>query len=400
MKLPADSIGISDVLAYRECPRRMSYAMRRHLPGGGQSDEATPEAGGYATDYGSAIHRAIEAFEDDPEITAAVQTAWNEWGHRLDPTDLLTLRADMDTYQARDITNTRTVLNEGEIKVPLMRWRGRQIFFRAKIDRLYERLDAPGVYVAVDYKSSRTPKSDQEVREDLQLWAYNWSLTEYFPEIIELHQIYDQLRYGQIPTRKTAEARKRIHEWLVVQATAILEDEDVRDDGLLRPKKNEWCAWCPVLESCAIIPFLTEYARVRIAALAPAEKVGRKTVLKIDQDRIEDYVGEFAEAKDAVKILTRYVESLAKLLKDMPATEREALGYRVREDKNRKWTPRALADLHTQLGERFYDLVRVTKTGLEAELADEPELLSWALSEAEDTAGSSVLVAAPVEAKT
>jgi hypothetical protein len=35
------------------------------------------------------------------------------------------------------------------------------IYLRTRIDRLYQRLDNPGVFVHVDYKSSRWPKTQR-----------------------------------------------------------------------------------------------------------------------------------------------------------------------------------------------------------------------------------------------
>jgi hypothetical protein len=40
MELPESQIGPTDVIAYRECPRRMSYGMRRHVARGEQNQRA------------------------------------------------------------------------------------------------------------------------------------------------------------------------------------------------------------------------------------------------------------------------------------------------------------------------------------------------------------------------
>lgn len=397
MELPLDQIGPTDVIAYRECPRRMSYGMRRHTGKAQQNQRATmPEASergaAWSREYGSAVHEAIHLLEEGNGPGRALQGAWNKHGHVLNPGDLDLLHDDLETYLSRDFPNTRTVLSEDEIRVLLMEHRGRKIYMRSRVDRLYERLDAPGTFIHVDYKSSRHAKSEGEVRDDLQLWITNWMLFEFYPEIGELLQVYDQLRFGQINTRKTQDAREKIKRFLVMQVTAILEDEDTADDGLLRPKKNQWCPWCPIMESCPVVLDVLDFAKLEIGTLAPAEKVGRKTVVNLDPGLLPEYLYRFEDAQQSLKILERFVDAVRGLLKDMPQEEREKLGYRLKDRSLTVFPPRALETLHEQLGDRFFEVAKLTKSGLESYLADEPELLSFALGLADKTSGSPMLL--------
>lgn len=396
MQLPDSAIGPTDVIAYRECPRRMSYGMRRHVGVGVQDKGLMPEAAQHgavwAREYGSAIHAGISALEEGVGVGRAVQEAWNQHGDALNPDDIDLLVSDLEIYVARDFPNTRTVLNEGEVRVFLMEYRGTRIYFRTRVDRLYERLDAPGTFIHVDYKSSRHAKTEADVRDDLQLWQSNWALHEFYPEIENLVQIYDQLRFGQIPTRKTADARRKIKEFLVAQVTAILENEDVQEDGLLPPKKNIWCAYCPIMESCPIIPQLSSFARFEIAALAPAVKVGRKTVVEVDEQLVAKYMYEYEEAVDAAKILERFVDAVKSVLKEMPGQEREQLGYHLTERSATLFSTEAHEALHRELGDRYYEIVKITKSQLEAHLADEPETLAWAMALGDKTVGATLLV--------
>jgi hypothetical protein len=392
MQLPDHAVGITDLIAHRECPRRMSYGLRRHTGKAQQSDERTPEAGSYATAYGSAIHDAIQALEDGHDVERAIQVAWNRWGSWLEPGDVDLLREDLAIYLQRDFPGTRTIAAEDEFRIPLFVHDGQQVWFRFKLDRLYERLDAPGVFIHVDYKSSRHAKSENEVHGDLQMWAYNLGIHEFFPECEQLLQFYDQLRYGQVPTRKSGDQRRQIREFLIKEVTKVLEDDDVRDDGLHRPKKNQWCAWCPVMESCPVVEELTEFGLVEIAALAPQEKVGRKTVVQLVEDRVPEYVERLEDVKQAQGVLSRFEESVKRLVKEMPVERRAELGYELKERKASSFTPRAAAELHDRLGERFYELVKLTKSGLESNLAEDPALLEWALSLAEEQVGAAMLV--------
>lgn len=393
MMLPDDAIGISDILAHRECPRRMSYGMRRHNGPGSQSDRRTPEAGSAATAYGSAIHMCIEAVENGADDAAAIASAYRQHGAWLDPADRDRLQADLDIYRARDFPTTRTIASEDELRVPLTRHDGRLIFFRFRLDRLYERLDAPGVFVHVDYKSSAHPKSQAQVNSDLQLWSYNWGIHEFFPECHELVQVHDQLRFGQLQTRKSAEQRTQIHDWLIDEAIAVIEDDDLQADGLLAHRYNDWCPWCPILESCPVVADLTDFALARIAALAPAEKQGRKTVLALDSARAGEYAEQLPRVKGALAVLKRFEGSVSDMLKDMPDERREALGYITRERAGSRFSPEAARALHDVLGDRFYQIATITKTGLESELADDEQALRWALGLAQPVAGPTLLVA-------
>lgn len=378
--------------------------MRRHVGRAEQTDTSRPElqvAGAvHARVYGSAVHEVLRLIEEGFKPDKAIQKAWNEYGRSLDPGDLDLLREDIATYELRDFPGTRTVLLEEEIRVPLFEHNGVQIFFRARIDRLYERIDRPGQFVHVDYKSSKWPKSQAEIDDDLQMWSYNWSVHEYFAECDGLSQWYDQLSAGQIPTRKSDDQRRQIREWLIAQVTAILEDEEWQPDELLKHSFNEWCPWCPIMESCPVIADLTTYAATRIAVLAPERPKlkadgtagKRKEAVPLDPGRIEEYTAELQKAKRAGQVLDRFVGQVNGILRTMPHDDRQALGFKLRGKSSPTWTPEAARQLHERFGEQFYELVKVTRTALESGLS--PEDLEWAVGLAEKRASTPSVLAA------
>lgn len=394
MKLPDDSIGISDTEGYRECPRRMSYQMRRHSGRAEQSDDLTPEVTRAVPEnaYGSAIHEAMELIEDGHDVESALQIAWDHYGRTLDPDDLAGLRADIETFASRSFPGTRTVLAEEEIRFALFKHEGRTIYMRCKIDLLLEYIDRPGHYVHIDYKSSKWSKTDEEVQENTQLWTYNLAIHEQFPDVVQLDQIYEGLRHGQIPTRKSDEQREQIRDWLVREVTKIVGDEDWQDDGLLEPKWNRWCRWCPIMESCSVIERLTEFALVEIASAAPEEKVGRKREIQLAVDRIPEYVELLPKVKQAKGVLERFETSMADLLRHMPADRRAVHGYDLRPRSDTVFHTRSLRALHERSGDRFYDLISVTKSRLESRLVDDDELREWALDLGEKVAGTPSVV--------
>lgn len=355
MKLPGNAIGPTDIQQYRDCPRRFEFGMRRHTEAGEH-----PEAQGPSTAYGSAVHEALafaesEAASDDQ----AVQRAFDLYAKWLEPADLEQLHRDLATYRERDYVGVRTVAVEKELRIPLFEHEGEIIYLRTRIDRLYQRIDNPGVFIHVDYKSSKWPRSQQEVHEDRQLWLTNFIVHEFFPECERLRQVYDQLNFGQLRTDKNHAQRQLIREWAVRQITAILRDSS------LTARKNDWCPWCPILESCPVVRELTQYAKAQIAVLAPERKEGRRTVVDLDPALYDTYAEQLEDVGQARKILDRYDESVRKVLREMPAQQRERLGYALSTRGRTAWPPEAMRAVHEILGDEFYELATLSKTALE-----------------------------------
>jgi hypothetical protein len=133
VKLPNNEIGISDILAWRDCGRRMSFSMKRWEEEGEPPEAAVQHA------YGSCIHDVLHAIEQNGlSDDLAIQLAFDKWGWALGPEELQRLKDDIATYRSRDVVGVSTVLNEGEIRVPLMERDGQMIFFRGRIDRLHQ----------------------------------------------------------------------------------------------------------------------------------------------------------------------------------------------------------------------------------------------------------------------
>jgi hypothetical protein len=361
MKLPGNAIGPTDIQQYRDCPRRFEFGMRRHTEAGEH-----PEAQGPSTAYGSAVHEALafaeaEAATDDQ----AVQRAFDLYAKWLDPGDLEQLRRDLATYRERDYVGVRTVAVEKELRIPLFEHEGETIYLRTRIDRLYERLDNPGVFIHIDYKSSKWPKSAQQVHEDRQLWITNLIVHEVYPECETLRQVYDQLNFGQLRTDKNDAQRSLIRQWAIKQITATLRDET------LDARKNEWCPWCPILESCPVVRQLTQYATAELAVLAPTRKEGRKTVVDLEPALYDTYVEQLEDVGLARKILDRFDESVRGVLREMPAQERARYGYDVSVRAKTTWPPEAMRAAHEVLGDEFYELASLSKAALERRGSDE-----------------------------
>lgn len=367
MELPNDSIGISDLIAWRDCPRRMSFSMKRWTEEGDP-----PEATNESNAYGSAIHEVfrlleVESLTDDQ----AIQRAFDQYGGYLWPHDLVRMKKDVAIYHDRDPLHVRLIGAEVDVRVPLLKWQGRTIYFRGQIDRLYERIDAPGRFIQRDYKSSKWPKTQAEVDADLQMWAYNWLIHEFWPECEDLLQVYDQLEAGEIETRKSEKQRQEMRAWIERQVMAVLNDDpaDGQGDGLLRPKFNQWCPYCPLAESCEVIPKLSPFAADRFDALSGID--GDEPV---DLERIERYVADLADAETARKLLERYEKKVKALVKELPPEDQERLGFGSHRRSNTVWSSDALEAIHELLGSEFFTLATLSKGRVESYLAGDPRL--------------------------
>lgn len=380
MKLPENQVGISDINTYRDCPVKFEYAVRRWTEGSEPPEKKHPD-----TMYGSAIHHAIHLTEQDVLSTEeAVQAAFNEYAGYLDPEDMRRLEDDLATYQKRDYRNVRTIANETEVRVPLFEVGGQTIYFRAKLDRVYERIDSPGSFIHIDYKSSKWKKTEKEVHEDPQMWAYNMAIFEWWPECERLTQVYDQLMYGAIPTRKSAAQRAQIKVWLKRQVRAILNNDNPE------PKFNQWCPYCPLLPDCPEPKRTAEFAAARIAALAPADEEGGKLVL--DPDLMDIYITELPTLAIARKAIEEFEEKVKGAIKDMPEAVRAYHGYRLKGGRRTDtFSAEALRHAHEVLGDEFYSLVKMTKGRIKDYLGGDKDRMDAVLALAEKEAGKPVV---------
>ncbi len=401
MELPGDSVGPSDIIAYRECAQRFAYGMRRHstLPDRfsifeGESAEA-PDSESYPTAYGSAIHDAIRVVEQtqctDDEAIDAVWADYQAW---LEPDDIDRMRRDLETYRTRTVLGYRLVGAELEMKIPLFTHEGRVIYLRGRVDVLYQHMQNPGLFLSRDYKSGRIRKSELEVHRDIQQWLYNLLIHGYFPECVRLEQMYDQLRYGEIATRKSPLQRRQILEWATKQVKAILADEK------LAPKQNQWCQFCPLMMDCRVTHLSADFWKNRLAALAPEKKVGRKIVVGLTEDHtgFEMYVELLPKIKSSAKTMLRFVEAVESVLRQMPQSEREALGYTFGKPRETdRWGPTELRQAHALMGDSFYHVIGLTKTNLERFFGSGDETREQIEALAFKEQGNPMLKAPPIE---
>jgi hypothetical protein len=408
MRLPNNEIGVSDLLAYRDCPARFAWQMRRHneltpelqMEPGERDDP--PENIDWRNAYGLAVHEALGHVERGLSHEEAVEAAVARYGIYLEPPDVSLLFEDLDVYERRRPLGVTLVGAELELRVPLYTEKdGRLIFFRGRVDVLQRMISNPGVFVHRDYKSSRWQRSEAEIHADPQLWAYSWLIHESYPECEQLVQVYDQLRYGETRTSKNAEQRAQIKRWLIAMARVVLSDDTCK------PKLNQWCAYCPITAVCREPRRATAYTRGMLAELAPLTQEGRK--IKVEFAGDGDTVANLIEYElPGMMMVRRHIEKVEQELKEairhMPAEERERLGWELRDRKVRTISPDGLRALHSIMGDTFYDVANLPITRLE-ELFGKPKkgqapsdelalAREWTV---EEVAGTNVIPARSVE---
>lgn len=370
MNLPDNAVGISDILAYRDCPARFAFGMRRHIElpphlqiEPGERDEP-PESTNWTNVYGSAIHEAIAEVERGATHEAAIDVALQRFGVWLTPEDIALLRDDLEVYEERHPSaEYELVANERDMRVPLfVADDGTQMYFRFKLDVLFRHKDHTDVFLHRDYKSSAHQKTEQEVHKDPQMWAYNWAICELWPEARVLFQEYDQLKFGVRRTSKNDEQRAQMRQWLIDMVKVILADD------LYKPKRNEWCRWCPMVVTCRETKRATEFERGRLALMAPLVKEGRKIKVAFwdEGERLEELIrDDLPRMIEVRKHIAKVEETLKGVIEEMGLEERERLGWLVRERTSRRITTEGLRELHELLGDSFYELVNLPMSRLE-----------------------------------
>lgn len=400
MQLPENSIGISDILQHMDCARRMAYGMRRHVPlpphvaeHEGERDDP-PESWAPGNAYGSAVHEAIHIVDsEDVTDSVAVQRAMQAFPHWLGPEDMAMLKDDLATYHERDYLGVRTVASEDDIKVPLMTYKGVQYFFRFKLDRLYQRLDNEAVFIHIDYKSSKWPKSDAEVHKDIQMWAYNWAIHEHWPECDSLTQNYDQLRYGVIPTRKSAEQRQQMKEWLMRRVAVIVDDET------LEPTANDWCPWCPIKRDCKRVWQMADWAKSRLDAFLITEPKlkqdgtpGKRLDIKLDRSQFDQAMRDLPKLSVVRKTIEKLEEELRDDIRALPPERRATLGWELRGSKNTTMTSEGKRKAHAIMGDDLYHVITMPKTKVENFYGEDKETAARVLDLMDETQGAPRLV--------
>lgn len=364
------SIGISDILGWRECPQRFVFGMRRHTPmpermqlTPGERDEP-PESTNWTNAYGSAIHHAIHLVDTKGySHSMAVASVMTEYGPWLTPEDVALLYEDLKVFESRRPLGVTLVASEQDVKVPLfIADNGQQIYFRFKLDVLYKLIVNPSVFLHRDYKSSKWVKTQSEVHKDPQMWSYNWGIHDLYPECGRLLQTYDQLKFGELDTSKNDKQRDVVKLWLIENVKAIMADD------VYKPKQNDFCRYCPMVVTCRETKRSTDFWKGKLALEAPLIREGRKTRIELAEegDEIERLIEvELPRMIQARKHLEKVEEMLKEIIRNMPPDDVARLGWKLQRSTRRRLPAEGLREIHAMLGDVFYELIGMSQTTID-----------------------------------
>ena len=351
-------IGISDILAWRECPTRAEFQVRRWTEGGDP-----PGSTNWTNAYGSAIHKAIHLVTtQDLSNDEAIDAVWGEFGGYLDPEHLGLLHDDINCYRAGIPIGFELVAAEANRRVPLFTHEGRMVYFRFMIDALYRRTDDHTVFYARDYKSSAHRKTQKEVDEDIQMWAYSYAVFSLYPECRSLLQAYEQLKFGTLKTGKSDLQRRQMRAWLIKTVKAMLADTT------MEAKQNQFCPYCPLVITCDQTKRSTRYWRGMLAVMAPLTKEGRKVkvAFQAEGDELEQMMrDELPKMMQTRKHIEAVERELKTLIQSLPSEERERLGWRVSDRKSKVIEPDGLRAVHSAMGAAFYETISMSRTAVD-----------------------------------
>ena len=376
MKLPDNSLGVSDSVQFHECPKLFYRNMARHLRAPGAPDDQLIAQNSEILSYGSCVHDAALVVVQNPDVYLddAVDAAWRKWAPYLQPEHHAEMREDVKIVIDRTIEaqeNLELVCAEEDWKVPVFVGEangsldeedGQWYYFRFRIDALYRRKDDPTHYVIRDFKTTRRQKFQSDIDEDMQFTAYEYGVRQALGDSVESITIwYDQIKHGEIFSSRDETDRIKFQEYIESTIKAVLDmpAEEVMDTF----KLNQWCGWCPLLESCAVVNYANDLAMFEISQMSNQ-----------DPSKIPDispYIERYERSKLAVKALEEYNSRMSDFLKKNNGTY-NGMTYFPSTVNTPKWTAR---DVFEIVGDEVLDkLPLVSKTTIK-EYLDDPDFM-------------------------
>lgn len=238
------ALSSSAITAFQHCPYQF-FELRKH-----RDVEKV-------TDYlelGNIVHATLFAYHD-PDNTLSLKDIFKkEWeGGSVANLEIFKTGLEMlDKYEtnfAEEAKERNTILREYRFSLELMPG----YIIRGIFDRV-DQLNDDGDYEIIEYKTSATPKTQDEVDTDLQIAIYDYAFHRLVeegafgdipkPRNVTLSVLF--LRHYKLSTSHTDAEREQLHEFLVTTAKQINE--------CTNPKKklNPFCSWCVLKDGCEV----------------------------------------------------------------------------------------------------------------------------------------------------
>ena len=341
MKLPGNSLGVSDALQWHDCPKKFHYNMQRHY---GRKQEI---AGVYpfALAYGNAMHDGAQYIldaGDDAYIDDALDYAWAKWSTQLKPEHHLELKQDLSVVHKRSIEAGNLLLlgTEMEMKTPI--FTGREdgaldeeaawYYYRFRVDALYVDKSDPNHYIVRDFKSTRAKKWQDDIDNDMQFTAYDYGIRKLHPNATKVTIWYDQVKHEEMFTSRTDGDRIIFEEWIRATMIAILDapEKDVSETF----RMNNFCSWCPMITHCGVKNECTDFALIAL----------QRNTLQPSKENSTKMIEEYDQVKQSIKALEAYRKEIEAAIKISPGKYGDRMYYESYVDTP-KWKVETIAGI-------------------------------------------------------
>jgi len=201
--------------------------------------------------FGALVHEVVQrALRRDPiipkleELLKYYESKWQEdvFPDKLTSDQYLTLGREMiqNFYEGYKPGLRKVVAAEKRFQIPLG---------RHTLSGIIDRVDKLpfGAYEIVDYKTSKSLPSQEEVDLDKQLATYAIAVAELWPEAKDMRlTLYFLKHNSQITTFRTPEQIELLK--LEIMKTA----DKIENTKRFVPRENKFCAWCDYKNMCPV----------------------------------------------------------------------------------------------------------------------------------------------------
>lgn len=225
------------------------------------------------------------------------------------------------------------------------------------MDKVVE-LDDESIIV-VDYKTSKTAPTPEQLKEDLQLSLYDLVASILWPKYKRIILCLDMLRSEPIYTYRTLEQRKELDKYLlsVYNAMKGLKKKDAK------PSLNIFCPWCDFKDYCEAykeVSTKTEYE------FLPTSKLSNK-----------ELVSEYETVANTAKILDNRKRELGMVIMEKIKNSGENLmgeekQVYIRQNARTTYNPYTVQSLVPK--EEFAGMVSLNKKAVDSYCSRNPQI--------------------------
>jgi len=329
-------------------------------------EETLKEPRSYPLEYGTLVHDAFYLAEEEnlPLLPDALEKAWSRIEVPLGPEAYEEAFSDLQGYMDRPDDAYACIAVEQELTAPLMEIDGEEYLFGGRLDWVGVDPMDPLTLVVRDYKSNRQPPSQKGVDEDNQMTHYialvRANLHKYLPDVdprdVTIIGQLDAFKWYVVSTQRDHDTLDRYLDWLRAMTRKIVSDETGE------PVINDGCSYCPLKYDCP------EFTALPGRGETLADRMSTTTDLTQRAYMMQ-------EAQLTMKALDAMVKEVQGELKAeaIKGTPREVNGirYEAVDDWATDWD---VIKLHDVLGDKFYNVVNVTKYKVDDVVKKDPEL--------------------------